>query len=114
MILGFWELWWKKWLKVVGFCVSFSFLSFSFVLGKSELDLRLEKDNAAEKDLIAGPRLDNLQYLRKLSVDLIGRIPSEKEIKQFLKDPPKNRRLLLIERLFGHERFADRWTAFFA
>ena len=114
MNFGFGMLWCKKWLKGVGFCVSFSFLSFSFVLGKSELDLRLEKDNAAEKDLIAGPRLDDLQYLRKLSVDLIGRIPSEKEIKQFLKDPPKNRRLLLIERLFGHERFADRWTAFFA
>lgn len=114
MILGFGRLWYNRCLKGVGFCVSFSFLSFSFVLGKSELDLRLEKDNAAEKDLIVGPHLDDLQYLRKLSVDLLGRIPSEKEIKQFLKDPPRNRRLLLIERLFGHERFADRWTAFFA
>jgi hypothetical protein len=114
MILGFGELWWKKWLKTAGCCVSLLFLSLSFVLGKSELDLRLEKDNGDKKDLITGPPLDDLRFLRKLSVDLIGRIPSEKEIKQFLQDPPKMRRTLLIEQLFGHERFADRWTAFFA
>ena len=92
MILGLGRLWCNRCLKRVGFCVSFSFLSFSFVLGKSELDLRLEKDNAAEKDLIAGPHLDDLQYLRKLSVDLIGRIPSEKEIKQIKKRKNKGRR----------------------
>ena len=73
----------------------------------------LEKDNAdKKKDLIAGPLLDDLQYLRKLSVDLIGRIPSENEIKQFLKDPSGNRQGLLVDRLLAHERFADRWTAF--
>ena len=94
--------------------MSFLFLSSSSLLGKSELDLRLEKDNADKKDLIAGPLLDDLQYLRKLSVDLIGRIPSEKEIKQYLKDPSGNRRALLLERLLVHDRFADRWTAFFA
>ena len=89
-------------------------LSSSVLLGKSELDRHLEKDNADKKDLRSGSVLDDLQYLRKLSVDLIGRIPSEQEIKQFLKDPPKNRKALLVERLFGHERFADRWTAFLA
>ena len=94
-------------------CVLF-FLPFSFLLGKSELDRQLNKDNADKKELRSGPILDDLQYLRKLSVDLIGRIPSEQEIKKFLKDPPKNRRALLVERLFEHERFADRWTAFFA
>ena len=102
------------WLKSAGVCLSFLFLSSSFLLGKSELDLRLEKDNADKQDLIAGPLLDDLQYLRKVSVDLIGRIPSEKEIKQYLKDPSEKRRGLLLERLLVHERFADRWTAFFA
>ena len=58
--------------------------------------------------------MDDLQFLRKLSVDLIGRIPSENEIKQFLKDRPESRRALLVERLLEHERFADRWTAFLA
>jgi len=98
-------------LSVFGFVL---LLSSSVLLGKSELDRHLEKDNADKKDLRAGPALDDLQYLRKLSVDLIGRIPSENEIKQFLKDPPKSRRALLVDRLFEHERFADRWTAFLA
>ena len=103
--------------KCLNFLSLFGFvllLSSSVLLGKSELDRHLNQDNADKKDLRSGSVLDDLQYLRKLSVDLIGRIPSEREIKQFLKDPPKNRKALLVERLFGHERFADRWTAFFA
>ena len=60
-------------------CVLF-FLPFSFLLGKSELDRQLNKDNADKKELRSGPILDDLQYLRKLSVDLIGRIPSEAKI----------------------------------
>ena len=54
------------WLKSAGVCMSLLFLSSSFLLGKSELDLRLEKDIADKQDLIAGPLLDDLQYLRKL------------------------------------------------
>ena len=101
----------SNFLSVFGFVL---LLSSSVLLGKSELDRHLEKDNADKKDLRTGPALDDLQYLRKLSVDLIGRIPSENEIKQFLKNPPKSRRALLVDRLLKHERFADRWTAFLA
>ena len=103
--------------KGANFLLGFGFvflLSSSALLGKSELDRHLEKDNADKKDLRSGPALDDLQFLRKLSVDLIGRIPSENEIKQFLKDRPESRRALLVERLLEHERFADRWTAFLA
>ncbi len=101
----------------VNFLLSFGFVFLLFssgLLGKSELDRHLEKDNADKKDLRFGPALDDLQFLRKLSVDLIGRIPSENEIRQFLMDPPETRRALLVERLLEHERFADRWTAFLA
>ena len=102
----------------VPFRLPLSFLTLQLVVplasAKSPLDDRLETDNSAKGKLISGPSLDDLQYLRKLSVDLIGRIPSEKEVKAYLKDDPVNRRALLLERLFEHERFADRWTAFFA
>jgi hypothetical protein len=104
----------KRWLSFLSLFGFVLLLSSSVLLGKSELDRHLNQDNADKKDLRSGPVLDDLQYLRKLSVDLIGRIPSEKEIKQFLKDPPKSRKALLVERLFEHERFADRWTAFLA
>ena len=69
----------KGWL---GLGLGVLFLMPWFVHGKSELDRRLKKDNEERKDLAPGPFLDDLQYLRKVSVDLIGRIPGEKEIKR--------------------------------
>ena len=64
--------------------------------------------------LVQGQALDDLSFLRKASVDLIGRIPSDKEIKRYLKWPVADRRDRLVELLLEHDRFADRWTAFYA
>lgn len=92
----------------------FLFFSNSLFAGPVAVDVRLQEDNKGRENLVAGPFLDDLQYLRKLSVDLLGRIPSEREIKRYLNDSSGMRRELLVERLLGHDRFADRWTAFFA
>ena len=92
----------------------FLFFTNSLFAGPVAVDVRLQEDNKGRENLVAGPFLDDLQYLRKLSVDLLGRIPSEREIKRYLNDSSGMRRELLVERLLGHDRFADRWTAFFA
>tara|TARA_B100001964_G_scaffold82924_1_gene93620 strand:+ start:534 stop:2693 length:2160 start_codon:yes stop_codon:yes gene_type:complete len=84
------------------------------VCGKSKVDETIVHDNAEKKGLVSGRKLDDLAYLRKVSVDLIGRIPSDKEIMSYLKWPASKRRDRLVEELLKHERFADRWTAFFA
>ncbi len=84
------------------------------VCAKSKLDEAMGRDNAEKKGLVLGSKLDDLAYLRKVSVDLIGRIPSDKEIKRYLKWSTAERRDRLVEELLEHERFADRWTAFFA
>ena len=57
---------------------------------------------------------DDLMYLRRVSVDLAGRIPSESEIQAYLKLSPSTRRAETVERLLADPRFADRWTVFFA
>ena len=91
-----------------------AFLFSGAVFGKTQVDEFLSLDNAPKKGLVHGPKLDDLAFLRKVTVDLIGRIPNSKERSRYLKDSAATRRGLLVERLLEHERFADRWTAFFA
>ncbi len=76
----------------------------------------LTKENAAVKG--AQPRLapavDDAAFLRRVSVDLIGRIPTIDEIAEYEKDAPATRREKLVDKLLAHPRFAERWTVFFA
>ncbi|WP_166828223.1 DUF1553 domain-containing protein [Thalassoroseus pseudoceratinae] len=58
--------------------------------------------------------VDDLAYLRRVSVDLIGRIPTGAEIDEYMAWPKSVRRQEVVEKLLQHERFSDRWTAFYA
>ncbi len=71
------------------------------------------RSNAATKPLAAGP-IGDLAFLRKATIDLIGRIPTYKEIQQYRSWPAKKRRVQLVNKLLEEERFAERWTVFYA
>ncbi|MDP6445011.1 MAG: DUF1553 domain-containing protein [Pirellulaceae bacterium] len=58
-------------------------------------------------------KIDDLSFLRRASVDLIGRIPTRDEIDEYLGWAAAERRGKLIDRLMSDDRFADRWTVFF-
>ena len=78
----------------------------------AEFDRLLAEENAD----YAGPSaagLDDLGFLRRLTVDLVGRVPTENEIADYLKQSAAERRAVAIERLLQDERFADRWTVFY-
>ena len=79
-------------------------------------DQILKRENEALKDvtLRKAPIIDDLAFLRRATVDLIGRIPTTAELRQFEADHSADRRERLIDRLIAHERFAERWTVFFA
>ena len=77
------------------------------------LDGLLAKENAGRK-VQQAPLVDDLAFLRRLSVDLTGRIPTEEEIQKFLALPSGERRQLLISDLMQRPEFADRWTIFFS
>jgi len=59
-------------------------------------------------------KIDDMAYLRRVSVDLIGRIPTIAEVDEYLAWPQAKRRELLVDKLVASDRFADRWTVFFA
>jgi hypothetical protein len=80
-----------------------------------ELDrIVLAENKAANVELAAQPVVDDAAFLRRIYVDLIGRIPTEGEVREFATAPAKTRRNDLIDKLLKDERFADRWTLFYA
>jgi hypothetical protein len=55
---------------------------------------------------------EDLAFLRRVSLDVIGLIPTPEDIEAFLADPPETRRARVIERLLVHPSWADHWTAY--
>ena len=82
----------------------------------TEIDKRLAADNQSREvvEIIPGQALDDLAFLRKSTIDIIGRIPTFFEIQQYQKWPKAKRRSLLLDRLLKDKGFADRWTVFYA
>ncbi len=73
-----------------------------------------QENQAAGVSHKALPAIDDLTYLRRVTIDLVGRIPTTAEISQFEALPASSRRRQVVDRLLSDERFADRWTIFFA
>jgi hypothetical protein len=79
---------------------------------------RLINEKVADKwhanKLTPSSRCTDYEFIRRASVDIIGRIATPKEVKRFLKDPPDVRRAWLIERLLASEEYAKNsanlWT----
>ncbi|MEO1994925.1 MAG: DUF1549 domain-containing protein, partial [Planctomycetaceae bacterium] len=60
------------------------------------------------------PIVNDLSYLRRVYVDLIGRIPQQAEIDTYLGWDADQRRNRLVDDLMSRGRFVDRWTMFFS
>ncbi|HEV3255572.1 MAG TPA: DUF1549 domain-containing protein [Gemmataceae bacterium] len=52
----------------------------------------------------------NYEFIRRVTLDIIGRIARPEEIQRFLHDPPQTRRALLIQRLLNSEEYARNWA----
>ncbi len=64
------------------------------------------KDNK----LTPAERCTDYEFIRRASLDLIGRIAKVNEIAQFMSDPPQYRRSALIERLLASPEFANHFA----
>jgi hypothetical protein len=54
--------------------------------------------------------IDDYEFIRRASLDIIGRIAKPEEIRAYLRDPADRRRSMLIERLLKHEDYARHWA----
>src|SRR4051794_16425976 len=53
------------------------------------------------------------EFLRRVKLDVTGRIPSPAEIRDFLADTSADKRARLIDKLVGSPEFVDKWSYFF-
>ncbi|HYM11551.1 MAG TPA: DUF1553 domain-containing protein [Bryobacterales bacterium] len=60
----------------------------------------------------AAPATDQ-EFLRRVTLDLTGRIPAAQDVAQFLADPAPDKRARVIEKLLAASEWADRWAMFF-
>lgn len=54
--------------------------------------------------------VDDAVFLRRLTLDLTGRLPSPEAVEQFLADQRDDKRQILIERLLASDEFTEYWT----
>ncbi len=58
------------------------------------------------------PLAGDAAFLRRVTLDTIGLIPTPQEVGAFLADPSKDKRAKAIDRLLADPRWADKWTPY--
>src|SRR5262245_18115318 len=66
----------------------------------------------ARDGVTPAPLASDGEFLRRVSLDLTGRIPASDEIRAFLADTDPQKRDKLIDRLIASEAFVDKWAYF--
>jgi hypothetical protein len=74
------------------------------------LDDILKRENAGSQTVTTAP-INDTAFLRRTTIDLIGRIPTLTELREY-DGWSDGRREKLVEKLIAHPRFSDRWTVF--
>ena len=67
-----------------------------------------------ERDKIPhAPLATDQEFLRRVMLDLTGRIPSPAEVRDFLADTAPDKRSKVIDKLIGSPEFVDKWSYFY-
>ena len=81
----------------------------SLAPAKSSID-RLINQKLAALGLEASPRCSDSDFLRRVSLDLIGTLPTPDAVRAFLADADPNKRDKWVESLFARPEYVDYWT----
>jgi len=71
------------------------------------IDAKLKRDK-----IQPAPLTDDHEFLRRVAIDLTGRIPSREAIDLFRSFPPSERRRRIIDHLLNDPGWADNWVAY--
>ena len=74
----------------------------NYILGKMQAD-----------GVTPAPASGDEEFLRRVYLDLTGRIPTVDQAQQFLTSTDGNKRSALIEQLLGSSAYVDKWTLFY-
>jgi Protein of unknown function (DUF1549)/Protein of unknown function (DUF1553) len=68
----------------------------------------------AKLRLPVSPTADDATYLRRVSLDLTGTLPTPEVVDSFVRDQSDGKRAKLVDSLLGSDAFTDYWTLRFA
>ena len=68
---------------------------------------RMERDG-----IVAAPLASDQEFLRRVFLDLTGRIPTAEQAAEFVSDASSSKRDAVIDSLIGSPEFVDKWTMF--
>ncbi len=69
---------------------------------------RMERDGVA-----SAPLCSDEEFIRRVYLDITGRIPSPEDVTKFLQDQTANKRDVLVDQLLNTPEYVDKWTMFF-
>ncbi len=67
-------------------------------------------DKLAQLQIEPSPLCDDATFLRRVSLDLLGVLPTSVEVRTFLADPRTDKRAQLVNALLERPEFVDYWT----
>lgn len=86
-----------------------------------EIDRLVEREFAAlaERDAKAArfkpaPKIDDEQFIRRVMIDVCGRLPTADEVSGFVSDGDSKKRELLIDRLLESDDYAAHWARYWS
>ncbi|MGV3486722.1 MAG: DUF1549 domain-containing protein [Planctomycetaceae bacterium] len=63
-----------------------------------------------ELNILPSDPIDDAKFIRRLHLDLIGRLPTKDEVRDFLQDSNPDKRDVLIDALLERPEYADHWA----
>ncbi|MGE0103657.1 MAG: DUF1549 domain-containing protein [Blastocatellales bacterium] len=70
-------------------------------------------DKMGSDGVLSAPLASDAEFMRRVSLDLTGQIPSPDAVVSFLNDTNPYKRELLVDKLIASPEFVDKWTLFF-
>ena len=70
-------------------------------------------DRMARDNVMSAAICTDEEFIRRVTLDLTGRIPSADDVVNFVKDTSANKRDALVDKLLGSPEYVDKWTMFF-
>jgi hypothetical protein len=80
-------------------------------LSSAELD-KLLATELRQDHISPAPRTSDEAFLRRVSLDLTGRLPSTQELRDFVSDRTADKREKVVDKLLASDAFARRWAKY--
>lgn len=66
-----------------------------------------------ERGISPARKTTDVEFLRRVTLDLTGRVPTPAKVAEFLADASEGKRAKLVEELLASPAYVDKWTMFF-